>query len=96
MENLGKRKGTTEGSITNRIQEMEDSISCVEDTIKEIDALVKENTESKKFLTQYIQKIWDTMKRPNLRIIRLQEKEVLKLKDTENIFSKITAKTFLT
>ena len=72
---------------------MEDSISCVEDTIKEIDALVKENTESKKFLTQYIQKIWDTMKRPNLTIIRIEEGE-LQLKGTENIFNKSIKEDF--
>ena len=44
MENLGKRTGTTETSITNRIQEIEERISGDEDTIEEIDSLVKENT----------------------------------------------------
>ena len=34
MENLGKRTGTTDASITNRIQEMEERISGVEDSIK--------------------------------------------------------------
>jgi hypothetical protein len=33
MENLGKRLGTTDVSITNRIQEMEGRISDVEDAI---------------------------------------------------------------
>ena len=37
MENIGKRIGTTETSITNRIQEMEERISSVENTIEEID-----------------------------------------------------------
>ena len=37
--NLGK--WTTEASITNRIQEMEERISGVEDTIEEIDSSVK-------------------------------------------------------
>lgn len=37
MENLGKRTGTTDTSITNRIQEMEDRPSGEEDTIGEID-----------------------------------------------------------
>jgi DNA-binding Lrp family transcriptional regulator len=35
MENIGKRIGTTETSITNRIQEMEERISSVENTIEE-------------------------------------------------------------
>jgi hypothetical protein len=37
MENLRKRTETTDTSITKRIQEMEDRISGIEDTIKEID-----------------------------------------------------------
>ena len=41
MENLDKRTGTTEASITNRIQEMEKRISGVKDTIEVIDLLVK-------------------------------------------------------
>ena len=35
MKNLGKRTGTTDASITNRIQETEEIISDVEDTIEE-------------------------------------------------------------
>ena len=58
-----------ETSITNRMQEIEERISGVEDTIEEIDSLVKENSKSNKFLTQNIQKIWNTVKRPNLRIV---------------------------
>ena len=43
MENLGKRTGATDASITNRIQEMEEKISGSEDTLEEIDISVKEN-----------------------------------------------------
>lgn len=43
MENLGKRTETTDVSITNRIQGMEERISGVEDTIEETDTLIKEN-----------------------------------------------------
>ena len=64
MENLGKWIGTTETNITNRIQEIEERISGTEDSIEEIDSLVKENTKSNKFLTQNIQEIWDSMNRP--------------------------------
>jgi hypothetical protein len=34
MENLGKRIGTTDTSITNRIRDMEERISSVEDIIE--------------------------------------------------------------
>ena len=37
IQNLGKWTGTTETSINNRVQEIEERISGPEDTIKEID-----------------------------------------------------------
>jgi hypothetical protein len=48
MENLGKRSGITDVSITNRIQEICERISGVEDTIKEIATIVKENFKKEK------------------------------------------------
>ena len=51
MENLGKQLGTVAGSVTNRIQEIEERISGADDTIEEIKSLVKENNKSNKFLT---------------------------------------------
>ena len=55
--------------------------------------MVKENVKSNKFLTQNIQEIWDTMKRPNLRI-GIKEGEELQLKGTENICNKIIEENF--
>ena len=69
MENLGKRSGITDVSITNRTQEIEERIAGVEDTVEETDTTVKDNSKHKKLLTQSIQEIQDTMKRPTLRII---------------------------
>jgi len=57
MENLGKRSGVIDASITNRMQKVEEKISGAEDTIENIDTTVKENTKSKKLLTQNIQEI---------------------------------------
>ena len=48
MENLGKWMGTIEASITNRIQEIKERISGVEDTVEEI-PLAKENFKSNRF-----------------------------------------------
>ena len=39
MENLGKQTGTTETSMTNRIQEIKERNSGAEDSIEEIDSL---------------------------------------------------------
>jgi hypothetical protein len=36
IENLGKRSGVIDASITNRIQEIEERISAAEDTIENI------------------------------------------------------------
>jgi hypothetical protein len=41
-ENLGKRSGIRYVSITNRIQEIEERVSGVEDTTEETDTTVKE------------------------------------------------------
>jgi hypothetical protein len=48
---------------------MKERISGVEDMVEEIETLSKKNSKHKKLLTQSIQEIQDTMKRPNLRII---------------------------
>ena len=93
MSNLDKWTETTDPSTTSRIKEIEEKNSNVEDTIEEIDSLVKENDKSKKFLTENIQEIWDTMKRPNLWLIGVEEGE-LQLKGTENIFRKIIEENF--
>jgi hypothetical protein len=48
IENLGNRSGVIGASITNRIQETEERISGVEDTIENIDTTVKENAKCKR------------------------------------------------
>lgn len=52
---------------------MDERISGIKETIKEIDTLTKENVTSKIFLTQSIPGISNTMKRSKLRIIRPKE-----------------------
>ena len=55
MDNIGKRSEATDTSITNRIQEIEERISGVEDTIENVNTSIKENTKCKKVITQNIQ-----------------------------------------
>ena len=57
LENLGKKSGAIDASITNRIQEIKERISSAEDTTENIDTTIKENVKCKKLLTQNIQKI---------------------------------------
>ena len=85
---------TIDGNINNRIREIEERISNAEDTKETIDSTVKENTKCKKLVTQNIQEIQDTMRRPNLRIIDIDESEDLQLKGPANIFNKIMGENF--
>jgi archaellum component FlaC len=91
MENLGKVSGAKDASITNGIQDMQERIPGIEHTIEDIDTSVKENTKCKKFLTQDFQKMWDTMKRPNLGI---EEAEDHQFNGPENLFNKIIEENF--
>jgi DNA-binding FrmR family transcriptional regulator len=86
--------GAIDANITNRIQEMKERISGAEDTIENIDITIKENAKCKKILTQNIQEIQETMKRPNLRIISTDEKEDFQLKGPVTIFNKIREENF--
>jgi hypothetical protein len=51
--------------------------------------LIKENGKCEKILTQNIQEIQDTIRRPNVRIIGVDENEDFQLKGPANIFNKI-------
>jgi hypothetical protein len=69
-------------------------ISGAEDSIHNIGTTIKENTKCKEILTQNIQEIQDTMRRPNLRIIGVDENEDFQLKGPPNIFNKIIEENF--
>ena len=78
-----------DASISNRIQEMKERISGAEDSIENIGTTINEKGKCKNILTQNIQEIQDTMRRPNLRIIRTDENEAFQHKGPVNIFNKI-------
>jgi len=69
IENQRKRQGAVDTSITNRIKEIEESISGAEDSIEIIDTTVKDNVKRKELLAQNIQVIQDSMRRSNRRIV---------------------------
>jgi hypothetical protein len=93
IKTLGKKSGTIDGSIINRIQEMGERISDAEDSIENI-GTIKENAKCKKNLTQNIQEIQDTMRRPNLWIIGGNENEDFQLKGPANSFNTIIEENF--
>jgi hypothetical protein len=55
---------------------------------------VRENAKCKNLLTQNIQEILDTMRRPNLRKIVIEESEDSQLKRPEHIFNQIIEENF--
>ena len=75
---------------------MEERILGAEDNMENIDKTVREDAKAKKLLTQNIQEIQDTMRRPNLRIIGIEEGKEYQLRGTVNIFNKIVEENFPT
>jgi hypothetical protein len=94
IETLGKKSETVNVNISNRIQEMEERISGAEDSIGNMDTTILKNAKCKKILTRNIQEIQNTMRRPNLRIIGIDENEDFQLKGPANIFNKIIEENF--
>ena len=79
MENLSKQTETT-----NERSPIEYKRQKTEDIIEDI----RRYKSSKKILTENMQKIQDTMKRPNLKIIGIEGKD-FQFKGPENILTKI-------
>lgn len=65
----------------------------MEDTIEEIDTSVKEIVKSRTILTQKMQEISDTMKRPNLKTER-KSQEIPEFPGPENVFNKFIKENF--
>ena len=75
MQNVSKSIRTTDASITSTINN--GRISDIEDKTEEMETLIKENVKCKKSLIQNIQEIWNTIKRPNLRIKEIEGEDYL-------------------
>jgi hypothetical protein len=59
---------------------MEERISGAEDSIENMCTTTKENAKCKKILTQNIQEVQNTIRRPNLRIIGVNRMKTLNSK----------------
>jgi hypothetical protein len=99
MEILKKKKNETEiqnkmESHSSRIEETEDRISELEDEMA-----IKGKTEEllvKQFKTceKKMQELTDSIKRPNLRILGVEEEEEVQANGMHNIFNKIITEIF--
>jgi hypothetical protein len=88
------KSGTIDVSISNRIQDMEKRISVAEESMESMDKTIKEIGKCKNILTQNIQEIEDTMRRPNLQIIGVDQNEDFQLKGAAYMFNKIIEEDF--
>jgi predicted nuclease with TOPRIM domain len=97
MENLRKKNETEIQNKTedhsSRIEQTKDRISELEDEMaikgKTEELLVKQLKTEKK-----MQELTDSIKRPNLRIMGIEEGEEVQAKRTNNIFNKIITENF--
>jgi hypothetical protein len=92
IENLGKRSGVIDATITNRMQEIEERMSAIENTIEYIETTVKKNTKSSK--TKTSRKFRTQWEDKNQSIIGIEESKDSKLKGLVNIFNEIIEKNF--
>ena len=67
---------------------MEERTLEAKDNTENMDKTVREDTKAKKLITQNVQEMQDTMRRPNLRIIEIEEGEEYQLRGTVKIFNK--------
>ena len=88
MKNLQCQTKAIEVSLTNRVQDVEERISGLEDNVEEIDHSVNEYVIYKKATHKKIQEIWEIMKRQNLQIKDMEEGEKTQAKGTANIYNK--------
>ena len=85
-------KNTLEG-INNRITEVEEQISDLEDKIVEITTTEQNKEKRMKIIEDSLRDLWDNSKRTKIRIIGVPEEEEKK-KGTEKIFEENIVENF--
>jgi uncharacterized coiled-coil protein SlyX len=81
-------------SLMNRVEQVENRVSGTEDKVEELNQTIKDH---KRMLRKYewdMQDIWDTIKRPNLQIMGIEEGEEIQTKGIDNLFNRIIAENF--
>jgi chromosome segregation ATPase len=98
MENLRKRNET---EIQSKMEDHSSRLEQAEDRISELkdEMVIKGKTEEllvrqPKTLERNMQKPTDSIKRPNLRIMGIEEGEEVQAKGIHNIFNKIIIEIF--
>jgi uncharacterized coiled-coil protein SlyX len=76
------------------VEQVENRVSGTEDEVEELDQTVEDH---KKVLRKYewnMQDVWDTIKRPNLQIMHIEEGEEIQTKVIDKLFNNIIAENF--
>jgi hypothetical protein len=66
------------------VEQVENKVSGTEDKVEEWDQTVKDYERMLRKFEWSMQNIWDTMKRPNLWIMGVEEEEETQTKGTDN------------
>ena len=89
---INEIKNTLEGT-NSRIKEVEDRISEVDDRMVEINESERKKEKRIKRNEDNLTDLWDNVKHPNIRIVRVPE-EKDKKKDHEKILEEIIVENF--
>ena len=92
-ETINQVKNSME-TITNRIEHLEDRTSDIENKIFNLENKVDQTEKMVRNHEQNLQELWDTMKRPNLRIIGIEEGTEKQTKGMNNLFNEIISENF--
>ena len=92
-ETINQVKNSIE-SISNRIEHLEDRTSHIEDKIFNLQNKVDQTEKMVWNHAQNLQELWDIMKRPNLRIIGIEEGTEKQTKGMYNLFNEIISENF--
>ena len=88
---INEIKNTLEGT-SSRIKEVDDRISKVEDRMVEINEAKRKKEKRLERNEDNLRDLWDNVKYPNIRIIRVPEED--KKKDREKILEEIIVENF--
>jgi chromosome segregation ATPase len=98
MENLRKNNQTeTQNTVeghSSRLEQVEDRISELEDKIKIKEKTEKQLVKQLKTYQRNMQELTNSIKRPNLKIMGIEEREEVQTKGIHNIFNKIITENF--
>ncbi|KAG3259357.1 hypothetical protein H1C71_028936, partial [Ictidomys tridecemlineatus] len=81
-------------SITNRVEQVEARTSDNEDKIYHLEKSLANSERLVKNHEKNIQEIWDNIKKPNLRVIGIEEGTEIQTKGMSNLLNEIITENF--